>query len=123
MSHYAKINHDNIVEEVIVAEEDFIKSLDGTWLQTSYNTIGGVYYTPNTQSPDPDQTKAFRKNYATIGYFYDENLNAFIPPKPFDSWTLNINSCLWESPVPQPLERGYYWDEDSLSWKKYDIKE
>ena len=120
MAHYAKVNN-GIVEQVIVAEADFfdnfVDSSPGEWIQTSYNTRGGVYYEPNSNTPSDDQTKALRKNYAGVGYTYDSFKDAFIPPKPFDSWTLNEDSCLWETPVAYPEDgNDYYWDEDTISW-------
>lgn len=100
MSHYANIDGNNIVTQVIVAEQDFIDSLNGEWIQTSYNTIRGVHYNAETGLPSEDQSKALRKNYAGIGYTYDRERDAFIPQKPFESWLLNESTCLWESPVP-----------------------
>lgn len=113
MAHYAQINQDNIVVQVIVAEQDFINSGavgdPNSWLQTSYNTFGGEHRTGGTP---------LRKNYAGIGYKYDSERDAFIPPKPFESWVLNEDTCLWNSPQPYPAEDGkqYYWDEDTQSW-------
>lgn len=120
MAHYAKVNN-GIVEQVIVAEADFfdnfVDSSPGEWIQTSYNTRGGVHYQPNSNTPSDDQTKALRKNYAGVGYTYDSFKDAFIPPKLFDSWTLNEDSCLWEAPVAYPEDgNDYYWDEDTISW-------
>lgn len=120
MGHYAKVNN-GIVEKVIVAKADFFNTFvddsPGTWIKTSYNTRGGVHYQPNSGTPSEDQSKALRKNYAGIGYTYDEALDAFIPPQPFDSWTLNEDSCLWEPPVAYPDdENNYVWDEDTTSW-------
>lgn len=98
MSHFAKIEN-GIVTEVIVAEQDFIDTLEGQWVQTSYN--GNI-----------------RKNFAGIGYTYDDVRDAFIAPKPFDSWVLNEQICQWEAPVPYPVDKKmYYWDEQSQSWK------
>jgi hypothetical protein len=123
MSHFAKIE-DGIVTQVIVAEQDFIDMIEGTWVQTSYNTRGGVHYIPDTNTPSEDQSKALRKNYAGIGYTYDETLDAFIPPKPslYPSWILNEEKGLWEPPIPMPTETpsegyGYMWDEENLQWK------
>jgi hypothetical protein len=106
MSHFAKIEN-GIVTQVIVAEQDFINKIDGEWVQTSYNTYGG-------QHPEG---RPLRKNYAGIGYTYDSERDAFIPPKPFDSWLLDEGTCLWQAPVAYP-ENGkvYTWDEDLLSW-------
>jgi hypothetical protein len=85
--------------------------------RTSYNTRGGVHYDPVTNEPSADQSKAFRKNYAGVGYTYDETRDAFIPPKPFDSWTLNETSCLWEAPVAMPDDgQQYTWNEETTSW-------
>ena len=114
MSHFAKID-DGIVTQVIVAEQDFINTMDGQWVQTSYNTSGGIHYAPN--SNDPDGGIALRKNYAGIGYTYDSGRDAFIPPKPFDSWTLDDSTCTWESPVPQP-EGNYEWNEEAQIWNE-----
>lgn len=120
MAHFAKVIN-GIVEEVLVIEQDVINTgLFGdpsVWLQTSYNTRGGIYYLPNSNTPSEDQSKAFRKNYAGIGFSYDIQRDAFIPPKPFPSWVLNDFSCLWEAPIPYPNDgKRYYWDEATLSW-------
>jgi hypothetical protein len=90
---------------------DFLKNLYGTntiWVQTSYNTRAGVYYVAGTNEVSPDQSKAFRKNYAGIGYTYDEQRDAFIPSKPYDSWILDEFSCLWQSPIPYPNDGNMY---------------
>lgn len=123
MSHFAKIEN-GIVVQVIVAEQDFIDSgLVGNpslWIQTSYNTKGGIHYQFNSDVPSEDQSKALRKNYAGIGFTYDQQRDAFIPPKPFDSWLLNEETCSWEAPFPMPIDgKKYVWDESTLSWKEY----
>jgi hypothetical protein len=108
MSHFAKIDN-GIVTQVIVAEQEVINSglFEGTWVQTSYNTHGG-------QHPDG---RPLRMNYAGIGYTYDTTKDAFIPPKPYESWALNDATCLWDSPVPYPQDGNRYeWDEILLSW-------
>ena len=120
MAHYAKVNY-GIVEKVIVAESDFFKtfidSSPGSWIQTSYNTRGGIHYQPNSNIPSEDQSKSLRKNYAGIGYTYDEDRDAFIPKKPYNSWVLNENTCLWESPIPYPQDNNRYnWNEQNQSW-------
>ena len=120
MSHFAKVNN-GIVEQVIVAEpeffETFVDSSPGQWIQTSYNTRGGKHYDPETGELSADQTKALRKNYAGIGYTYDAAKDAFIPPQPYASWTLNEDSCLWEAPVAMPDDgKRYRWDEDTTAW-------
>lgn len=111
MSHYAKVNSQGIVEQVIVAEQDVIDSgLFGnpsSWVQTSYNTHGG-------QHPEG---RPLRKNYAGIGFTYDATRDAFIPPKPFASWLLNEDTCLWDAPVAMPTDgKRYKWDEETTSW-------
>lgn len=118
MSHFAHINQDNIVDQVIVAEQDFINSGavgdPASWKQTSYNTRGGVHYGPDG---NPDGGVAIRKNYAGIGYTYDAVRDAFIPPNPFPSWTLNEITCIYEPPVAYPEDgKMYNWDENTTSW-------
>jgi len=120
MGHYAKVQN-GIVSQVIVAEAEFfdtfVDSSPGQWIQTSYNTRGGIHYQPNSNTPSDDQTKALRKNYAGIGFTYDAAKDAFIPPQPFASWTLNETTCLWEAPVAYPDDGNMYtWDETTTSW-------
>ena len=120
MSHFAKVI-DGIVQQVIVAEQDFIDSGAvgdaSNWIQTSYNTKGGVHYGPNSDTPDDGV--ALRKNYAGVGHTYDETRDAFIAPKPYPSWTLVEASCLWEAPVAYPDDgKRYAWDEDITNWKE-----
>jgi hypothetical protein len=115
MAHFAQLNEDNIVTQVIVVANDDTKDSDGmeneavgaafcanllggTWKQTSYNA-------------------RIRKNYAGIGYTYDEGRNAFIPPQPYASWTLNETTAQWEAPTPYPTDdKRYSWDEGTTSW-------
>ena len=120
MAHFAKVQ-DGIVTQVIVAEPEFfdtfVDSSPGEWIQTSYNTRGGVHYKPDSNEPSEDQSKALRKNYAGISYTYDRDRDAFILPKPYESWLLNEDTCLWEAPVPYPDDGKFYtWDEDTQSW-------
>ena len=120
MAHFAKVNN-GIVEQVIVADPEFfdtfVDSSPGQWIQTSYNTRGGVHYDPATGEPSADQSKALRKNYAGIGYSYDATRDAFIPPKPYASWLLNDSTCLWEAPAPYPNDGGHYtWNESTQTW-------
>ena len=127
MGHFAKVSN-GIVTRVIVAEADFFNNFvddsPGQWIQTSYNTRGGVHYQPNTNEPSEDQSKALRKNYAGIGYAYDTAKDAFIPPQPFNSWTLNEDTCLWDSPVPYPTDdKLYKWNEEILNWEEVIIEE
>ena len=124
MSHFAQIDENNVVQQVLVIEQAEIDTGNwgdpATWIQTSYNTRGGVYYIPNTNTPDPDQSKAFRKNYAGIGYTWDGT--GFAPPQPYPSWVKDSFTYLWNAPVPYPAQPwpegvlGYEWDEDTLSW-------
>jgi len=120
MAHFAKVNN-GIVEQVIVAEPEFfdtfVDSSPGQWIQTSYNTRGGVHYDPATGEPSADQSKALRKNYAGIGYLYDATRDAFMPPKPYASWVLNEQTCLWDAPVAMPNDGGNYaWNESTQAW-------
>ena len=122
MAHYAKIENE-IVTQVNVIEEDFFNAnperYTGQWVQTSYNTRGGIHYNPETGEPSEDQSKALRKNYAGIGYTYDEQRDAFYPPQPYPSWILNEQICLWQAPIAHPNDEKYYeWDETILNWKE-----
>jgi len=113
MGHFAKVV-DGKVTQVIVAEPDFfdtfVDSSPGEWIQTSYNTHGGVHVNGGTP---------LRKNYAGIGYTYDKARDAFIPPQPYVSWVLKEDTCLWEAPIPMPADgKLYEWDEATTSWKE-----
>jgi hypothetical protein len=129
MAYYAFLDQENIVIEVISGKDEGEDGVDweqwyGEFRQknckrTSYNTHGGIHYNPETFEPSLDQSKAFRKNYAGIGYKYDEQRDAFIAPKPFESWSLNEQTCLWEPPVEMPKEDGpWIWNEQNQSWEK-----
>lgn len=118
MAHFAKVV-DGTVSQVIVAEPEFfdtfVDSSPGTWIQTSYNTRGGVHYSPETG--EPDGGVALRKNYAGIGFTYDATRDAFYAPQPYPSWTLNETSCIWEPPVAYPTDGEFYnWNEETQSW-------
>jgi hypothetical protein len=122
MAHMAKLDENNIVVTVLVArdededkEAELSKRTGDTYKRTSYNTRGGKHYQADgTESPD--QTKAFRKNYAGIGFTYDSSRDAFIPPQPYNSWAINDTTCLWEAPITMPNDgNNYYWDEDAYS--------
>jgi hypothetical protein len=111
MAHYAKVNQGKVIE-VIVAEPEFfnnfVDSSPGEWIQTSYNTRGGVHTLGGTP---------LRKNFAGIGFTYDAQRDAFIPPKPFESWTLDENTCQWEAPTSMPNDnKEYRWNESTTSW-------
>lgn len=115
MGHYAKVQ-DGLVTQVIVAEQDYINTLPdkGLWIQTSYNTRGAVHFGPDGL---PDQGFPLRKNFAGIGYAYDVVRDAFIPPKPYASWVLDAQSCLWAAPVAMPKDgKVYVWDEPAQVW-------
>jgi len=115
MAHFAKILNNRVVQ-VIVAEQDFVDSIPGTWVQTSYNTRGGKHFNPETG--EEDNGTPLRKNYAGVGYTYDSSKDAFIPPQPFNSWILNEDTCLWEAPVLMPDDgENYKWNEDTTSWE------
>lgn len=118
MAHYAFLNMQNIVTEVIVGKDEtdgntnweihYGNIREQVCKRTSYNTRGGVHLNDGTP---------FRKNYAGIGYTYDESRDAFIPPQPYDSWTLNETSCLWEAPVAYPTDGEMYeWNEETQTW-------
>jgi len=134
MAHYAILDENNIVTQVITGKDEggdinwenyYGQIHNSICKRTSYNTIGGVHYTreetdingiQNVTVSD-DQTKAFRKNYAGIGYKYDEIRDAFIEPKPYDSWILNEETCLYDPPTPYPEdEQVYQWNEDTQNW-------
>jgi hypothetical protein len=112
MSHFAQLDENNVVTRVLVIEQDVIDTgLFGepsSFVQTSYNTRAGIHVLGGTP---------LRKNYAGIGYTYDSIRDAFIPPKPYDSWTLDESTCLWEAPVALPdPEKRYSWDESTCNW-------
>jgi hypothetical protein len=128
MAHFAKLGTGNIIERVEVISNDiatteqagveFLQNLykdRAVWKQTSYNTHGGIHKLDGTP---------FRKNYASVGYKYDQTRDAFIPPKLFNSWTLNETTCLWEAPIPMPTltqeqidNNNYYvWNEENQTW-------
>ena len=110
MANFAKVVN-NVVTQVIVAEPEFfdtfVDTSPGQWIQTSYNTHGN-------QHPEG---RPLRKNYAGIGFTYDAEKDAFIPPQPYASWILNNDTCLWESPTPMPTDgKDYNWDETQQQW-------
>jgi len=132
MGHYAFIDENSAVAEVIVGRDDG-EVIDGVsdWeayygafrgqvcLRTSYNTFGGVHYTDG--EPSEDQTQAFRFNYAGLGHTYDADRDAFIPPTPYPSWVLDEATCLWVAPIDYPADGGQYvWDEETTDWVEVD---
>lgn len=113
MSHFAEIDKNNVVIRVIVGDNNMpnegydwiVENLGGTWVRTSYNSN-------------------FRKNFASIGYIYDQDRDAFIPPKPFNSWILNEETCNWTAPVEYPSDgAAYRWDEEQLDWTLINFSE
>lgn len=113
MAHFAELDENNVVVRVLVTDNNapnegldwLLKTFGGNWIQTSYN-------------------RTIRKHFAGIGYFYNEELDAFIPPKPYPSWLLNEQDCTWQSPKPKPDDGfSYYWDESSLNWQLKDFSE
>jgi hypothetical protein len=121
MAHFAEVNSDNIVTRVLVVGDDqesrgqeFLATdlgLGGNWKKTSYNTSGGVHATGGTP---------FRKNYAGVGFTYDEARDAFYAPKPYTSWILDEETCVWNAPTPMPVEEGkmFAWVEADLNWQE-----
>jgi hypothetical protein len=108
MAHFAEVDENNIVLQVVVTDNSYpeegyewlLDTFGGRWIQTSYNA-------------------RIRKNFAGVGYSYDESLDAFIAPKPYDSWTLDLETCQWVPPIQRPSgETVYVWDEESLNWKE-----
>lgn len=121
MAHYAKVL-DGIVVQVIAASAETVTNMVGAtpgyWVQTSYNTKGGVHYNPVTGAPSADQTKALRGNYAGIGMTYDMEHDVFYAKQPYPSWILNNTSWTWESPVAKPeglSPNGYEWEWNELT--------
>lgn len=122
MAHFAEIDNNNIVIRVLVVPDDqehrgeqFLADdlgLGGTWLQTSYNTRGGVHIYGGTP---------LRKNYAGTGFKYDATCDAFVPPQPFPSWTLDETSCLWNPPIPAPPGLQWIWDEETQKWIEVEL--
>jgi hypothetical protein len=114
MAHFAKIENGTVTQVNVIDEDYFAENREtrytGQWVQTSYNTQGGVHLLGGTP---------LRKNYAGIGYVYDEVRDAFYAPQPYPSWTLNEDTCWWESPVPYPTDdKRYTWNEDNQNWEE-----
>ena len=117
MAHFAEVDENNIVLRVLVVDDlhesngqEFLATtlgLGGTWIKNSYNTLAGVHSNGGTP---------LRKNYAGIGYTYDSGRDAFIAPKPYPSWILNEESCVYEAPVAMPTDGQYTWNEETTSW-------
>ena len=141
MAHFAKLGANGKVISVLTLDNKDMLNADGVedetvgqqylehhnnwpaqmWIQTSYNTYGGVHYDRSTNPPTPskDQSKALRKNYAGVTFIYDKKKDAFYEPQPYPSWTLNETTCIWEAPVAYPSDdKSYEWDETTKSWKE-----
>ena len=125
MAHWAELDANNVVTRVLVGDNNdpagdegyqwLLDNLGGTWVKTSYNAVGGKRRNPETG--EVTEEAGFRKNYAGIGYTFDAGRDAFIPPKPFNSWVLNEDTCLWDAPTPYPADgKMYRWDEDTTAW-------
>ena len=122
MAHFAKLDKNNKVVFVTVGRDQdtdsqLFKRTGDVYKKTSYNTRQGIHYNSETNEPSTDQSKALRKNYAGIGFTYDEAKDAFIPPQPYPSWELNAETCVWEAPVPYPDNGNIHnWNEESQTW-------
>ena len=136
MASFAKIGLNNKVIEVLSVNNEVLKDSNGVeqesigvdfltkltgwaiWKQTSYNTKAGKHYLSDNSNLSNTQEKSFRKNFASIGMIYDENRDAFIDPKPYNSWILNENTCIWEAPVSYPIDgKKYTWNEITKNWE------
>lgn len=127
MAHWAELDANNVVTRVLVGDNNdpagdegyqwLLDNLGGTWVKTSYNAVGGKRRNPETG--EMTEEAGFRKNYAGIGYTFDAGRDAFIPPKPFNSWVLNEDTCLWDAPTPYPADgKMYRWVEEDLNWQE-----
>ena len=113
MSYFAQIDNGKVVQ-VISADQTFVDTQEGFWLQTSYNTRGGIHYGPNGQ---PDGGVALRANYAGIGFIYDSVNDVFYEPQPYPSWVIFAPTWIWQAPVPRPNDgKVYQWNEPTLTW-------
>ena len=130
MAHWAELDSNNVVTRVLVGDNNdpagdegyqwLVDNLGGTWVKTSYNAIGGKWRNPETN--EITQNSGFRKNYAGIGYTYDSVRDAFIPPKPFNSWLLDESTCLWNPPISYPNDgQSYTWNEETISWNLVEL--
>ena len=118
MAHFAKIENGTVTQVNVIDEDYFAENREtrytGQWVQTSYNTQGGVHLLGGTP---------LRKNYAGVGYVYDEVRDAFYAPQPYPSWTLNEDTCYWEAPVPMPTDdKMYTWNEDNQEWTEVETQ-
>lgn len=130
MAHWAEIDKNNIVIRVLVTDNNepdegyqwLVDNLGGTWIKASYNSFGGVHYIPDPARDEngnkiPSGQPHLRYNYPGPGFLYNEELDAFVPPKPFNSFILDENTCWWKAPIPYPNDgNDYEWNESNLSW-------
>jgi hypothetical protein len=131
MAHWAELDSNNIVTRVLVGDNNdpngdegyqwLIDNLGGTWVKTSYNAIAGKRMNPDTNEITDEV--GFRKNYAGIGFTYDSERDAFIPPATHASWILDEQTCTWAAPTEMPVEEGkiFRWNEETVSWESHDI--
>lgn len=121
MAHWAELDENNVVLRVLVGDNNdpagdegyqwLIDNLGGTWVKTSYNTVAGIHIAGGTP---------FRKNYAGVGYTYDETLDAFLPPKPHDNWIIDEATGTWIPPIPKPDDgKDYVWNQDETRWVEF----
>jgi hypothetical protein len=122
MAHYAKVLNGKVINSIVADQEfmdNLVDSTPGEWIQTSYNTCGGVHYESDGVTPSSDQSKALRKNFGAKGMEYDADADAFHMPQPYPSWTLNQTTFLWEPPVEEPTATAtteYVWNEETQTW-------
>ena len=122
MAHYAKVLNGKVINTIVAEQEfidGFVDSTPGEWIQTSYNTRGGVHYESDGITPSADQSKALRKNFGSVYSMYNSEADGFHQPQPYPSWTLNATTFVWECPVAEPdatADTEYMWNETDQSW-------
>ena len=122
MAHYAKVLNGKVINNIVAEQEfidGFVGSTPGEWIQTSYNTRGGVHYESDGITPSADQSKALRKNFGSVDSMYNSEADGFHQPQPYPSWTLNATTFVWECPVAEPdatADTEYVWNETDQSW-------
>jgi hypothetical protein len=122
MAHYAKVLNGKVINNIVAEQEfidGFVDSTPGEWIQTSYNTRGGVHYESDGITPSADQSKALRKNFGSVDSMYNSEADGFHQPQPYPSWTLNATTFVWECPVAEPdstADTEYVWNEADQSW-------
>ena len=122
MAHYAKVLNGKVINTIVAEQEfidGFVDSTPGEWIQTSYNTRGGVHYESDGITPSADQSKALRKNFGSVDSVYNSEADGFHQPQPYPSWTLNATTFVWECPVAEPdatADTEYVWNKTDQSW-------